>query len=204
MQGFSGGCNEGVFFLTVPSPGQATVYALKLVVATRKFPTLPTEAENLTRLVRAFPHIRDDPYVAFPVKIFDCVAPSGKKAYNLLVMKKAEGTRMSEWIAFKLANQRGNEIFAGCETLGRELRIFMNKYNQSQHTDFQPSNIFVHENNGRGGRMFSFIDIGGMGSPVLESDKEHFLKSLEILGKSYGAQFVAGASAAFQKGYAAA
>ena len=38
------------------------------------------QAENLTRLVRAFPHIRDDPYVAFPVKIFDCVAPSGKKA----------------------------------------------------------------------------------------------------------------------------
>ena len=29
-----------------------------------------------------------------------------------------------------------------------------------------------------------------MGSPVLEDDKQHFLKSLEILGKSYGQQFV--------------
>ena len=36
---------------------------------------------------------------------------------------------------FKLANQRGNEIFAGCETLGRELRIFMNKSTEDRATE---------------------------------------------------------------------
>lgn len=203
MQGFTGGLNDGVWFLTV----QTRVYALKLVTSSRKFPTLPTEAENLTRLSRAFPHIRDDDAVAFPLKIFDCITAAGKKVKNLIVMRKADGQRFAEWIGSKVNSQRSAEVFVACESLGKALKMFHQKYPGSQHTDFQPSNIYYVEP-GAGGaaqknaRLFTFIDIGGMGAPVMESDKDHFIKSLEILGKAYGQPFVRGATQAFQKGLA--
>jgi hypothetical protein len=202
MQGFTGGLNEGVWFLTVARE----VYALKLVTSSRKFPTLPTEAENLIRLSRTFPHIRDDEAVAFPLKIFDCITNAGKKVKNLIVMRKADGERFAEYIGTKIAAQRSAEIFAACEQLGKALKLFHQKYAGNQHTDFQPSNIYYHPGSAgsasKNGRLFTFIDIGGMGAPVLESDSDHFIKSLQILGKSYGQPFVRGATQAFQKGFA--
>jgi hypothetical protein len=204
MQGFTGGLNDGVWFLTV----QSRVYAMKLVTSSRKFPTLPTEAENLIRMARQYPHIRDDDAVSFPLKIFDCLTSAGKKVKNLIVMRKADGQRFAEYIGSKIAMQRSAEVFAACESLGKALKMFHQKYSGNQHTDFQPSNIFYHEPGTgapqKNGRLFTFIDIGGMGAPVLESDSDHFIKSLQILGKAYGQPFVRGATQAFQKGFASA
>jgi hypothetical protein len=141
------------------------------------------------------------------LKIFDCITSAGKKVKNLIVMRKADGQRFAEYIGSKIATQRSAEVFAACESLGKALKWFHQKYVGNQHTDFQPSNIFYHEPSAAGAasknaQLFTFIDIGGMGAPVLESDSDHFIKSLQILGKSYGQPFVRGATQAFQKGFA--
>ena len=79
--------------------------------------------------------------------------------------------------------------------------ISITRYPGSQHTDFQPSNIYYVEP-GSGGaaqknaRLFTFIDIGGMGAPVMESDKDHFIKSAaltdSVMIQSFYSQRMAG------------
>ena len=47
--------------------------------------------------------------------------------------------------------------------------------------DVQPSNIFYDE----GTECFTLVDVGGMGLNAADTDLEHFVKSLQILAKSY-------------------
>ena len=77
---------------------------------------------------------------------------------------------------------RYNRVYTHVSRFISSRFISITRYPGSQHTDFQPSNIYYVEP-GSGGaaqknaRLFTFIDIGGMGAPVMESDKDHFIKS---------------------------
>merc|ERR1719487_70156 len=206
MTGFTGGLNEGVWFLTVEAPGLngMTHFAMKLVSSRRKYPTMPTEVENFHHMCMRWPAMRRDPTLAFPVKLLDCLPPSAKPTQNLIIMPRAIGTRLGDWLG--LANARGqmDQIVASMESLGRDLRAFHEKYS-THHADFQPSNVYLGRLSGQQGyegeQQNVLIDIGGVGTAVGETDQVHFTKSLELLGKAYGADFVRSATDAFMDGY---
>jgi hypothetical protein len=204
MTGFTGGLNDGVWFLTVEAPGLngMTHFAMKLVSSRRKYPTMPTEVENFHHMCMRWPAMRRDPTLAFPVKLLDCVPPSKTVTQNLIIMPRAIGTRLGDWLG--LANARGqmDQIVASMERLGRDLRTFHVNYS-THHADFQPSNVYLGRLSGAGAgeQLNVFIDIGGVGTAVGETDQVHFTKSLELLGKAYGADFVRSATDAFMDGY---
>jgi len=146
--------------------------------------------------------MRRDPTLAFPVKLLDCVPLSKTMTQNLIIMPRAIGTRLGDWLG--LANARGqmDQIVASMERLGRDLRTFHVNYS-THHADFQPSNVYLGRLSGAGAgeQLNVFIDIGGVGTAVGETDQVHFTKSLELLGKAYGADFVRSATDAFMDGY---
>jgi hypothetical protein len=200
MQGFAGGLNDGVWFVTLQGSvvGGTSELVLKLVSAKRKFPTLPTEVENLSRLSRTCPAMRSDPALSFPVKLLDCVPKNGGKAsQNLIIMPKAPGQRLADWLGLNWARGRVDPIATAMDLLGKELRIFHERYGKQQHADFQPSNIFYDEDT----TTFVFIDIGGIGAMVGETDQVHFVKGLNICAKAYGDDFSTLTSDAFHQGY---
>lgn len=179
---------------------------MKLVPSRRKYLTLPTEVENLKHLASTVPAMRTDPSVAFPVKLLDCVPKFGQQTQNLIIMPRALGVRLGDWVGLAVARGHTEAIARTMETLGRDLRLFHERYGR-QHADFQPSNVFLGWLSGsrepeteHGSNVF--IDIGGVGTPVGETDQVHFLKALELLGKAYGQPFVQLSTEAFEKGYA--
>jgi hypothetical protein len=200
MTGFSGGLNDGVWFLTLQGSanvGGANELVLKLVPSRRKYPTLPTEVENSVRLSRSYPNIRTDPGVAFPVKMLDCMPKKGQQMQNLIIMPKAPGQRLGDWLGLSWARGHHDAIAYAMELLGRDLRAFNARYGGQQHADFQPSNIYYNEADS----AFVYIDIGGIGTAVGEQDNVHFTKALEICGKAYGEQFVSMTKEAFNAGF---
>jgi hypothetical protein len=201
MTGFRGGLNEGVWFLsdTQQNPPVRDL-VLKLVKCTRMSTRVVTEGENLVKLAADHPKIARDPAVAFPVRIFKCHGPGPERPhrYDLVVMWKAQGERMAELIAHKWYSNALEDLWQIFELLGQTLAAFHMRYNDSQHGDFQPSNVFYDEESSH----ISLIDIGGMGVPTSESDTEHFNKSLKLLADAYGSQLLTG-QRYFEQGYAA-
>jgi len=198
MQGFRGGLNEGVWFLTDMKPGGNEVIVLKLVRGHRIATAVLTESENFLKLNRDHPGIANDPSVAFPVKIFNCFGPDRQKRYDLIAMKKVRGERLAELIARLWYGNKVPQLMQVFERLGVVLAEFHQRYGNSQHGDFQPSNIFYDEDRGD----MSLIDIGGMGVPTMETDVEHFERSMKLLAEAYGAQLARDGIRAFQQGYA--
>ncbi|EER12389.1 Paramyosin, putative [Perkinsus marinus ATCC 50983] len=210
MRGFTGGMNGGIWFVKVNG---ANKLCLKLVSAQRKCAQLPTEAGNYIDLARRFPFLLSRStlggLLAFPVKIFD-VATSGTASrvlFNLIAMPVANGVRLAEILGRKVHAREDNSKVL--EEVGRQLRRFHERINgasgplEVQHTDFQPCNIFVDEPNlgvGENGGV-TFVDLGGMGVSVKEGDYEHFVKSLTLLGRTYGQEFVRMSVKAFTEGY---
>lgn len=208
MQGFRGGLNEGVWIINdSQSPSRADAggggalgaldLVLKLVRCFRLAPTVLTEAENFMKICRMFPDIVVDPVVAFPLKIFTCIGPDGNGRYDLIVMQKAPGQRLADLIAHKWYGNQVPDLMIILEKLGAALNDFHSKYNNSQHGDFQPSNIFYDEDSDK----VSFIDCGGMGVPTMENDIEHFSKSLRLLSGAYGPQLLSDGMRHFEGGY---
>ena len=76
-----------------------------------------------------------------------------------------------------------------------------------EHGDCQPSNVMVEVGEGRFGPAgqpeyrFSLIDIGGMGQRTADGDVQHFVKSLKLMGGSYGKGFADAAVSGFLEGY---
>jgi hypothetical protein len=202
MTGFRGGLNEGVWFLSdrEQSP-PARDLVLKLVKCKRISEPILTEAENLVKMYRVNPKIATDPTMAFPVRILKCLGPAPERAhrYDLIVMWKVQGERLSELIAHKWYQKSFDDLWAIFERLGQTLAAFHLRYNESQHGDFQPSNVFFDEETGE---LF-LIDIGGMGVATSESDTEHFCKSLKLLADVYGSQLMLTGQRCFENGYAA-
>lgn len=199
MQGFRGGLNEGVWFLTdTRRNGSREELVLKLVRGHRITPTILTEAENFLRMSQEHPGIIQDPSVAFPCKIFNCVGEGTNKQQDLIVMRKVQGSRLAELIAHKWYGNQAAELMHIFSRVGEVLCDFHCRYNNAQHGDFQPSNIFYDEDRGE----VTMIDVGGMGVPTTDTDVQHFSKSLKMLADAYGNQLATDGLRSFEQGYA--
>lgn len=193
FQGFRGGLNDGVWF--VVQPGLELV--LKLVRCYRVCPTVLTEAENFMKLSREYPSALSDQRLSFPLKMFSCFGPDGAKRHDLIVMRKVRGERLAEMIARKWYGNQVPSLHRCFERVGASLSEFHARYANLQHGDLQPSNIFYDEESDEP----SFIDIGGMGVPTIDSDLEHMATSMRLLGDCYSHQLVADCLAHFERGY---
>jgi hypothetical protein len=213
MQGFKGGLNDGVWYITDPDrapsgpskPGTGNAacgseqLVLKLVRCHRIASNVLTETENFLRLQREYPSIVDDPHLAFPCKIFSCML-NGQKQKDLIVMRKVRGERLAEQIARKWYGNQVPRLFQIFERLGTVLGEFHSRYNSSQHGDLQPSNIFYDE----AIDQIAFVDNGGIGVPTTETDIQHFSKSLKLLSDAYGARLATEGLQHFERGHALA
>eukprot|EP00403_Amphidinium_massartii_P024059 CAMPEP_0178407882 /NCGR_PEP_ID=MMETSP0689_2-20121128/19655_1 /TAXON_ID=160604 /ORGANISM="Amphidinium massartii, Strain CS-259" /LENGTH=832 /DNA_ID=CAMNT_0020028965 /DNA_START=71 /DNA_END=2565 /DNA_ORIENTATION=- len=175
-----GGLNEGVFICK--DPLRRVELVLKLVKAHRRRPQTPTDTESFRWLVEQCPHIVDDALLAFPRKIISMIGSNAERTYDIIVMKRCPGRSLSEIVAGKLAMGKVDVLLELFAKVGSCLAEFHVRYGGWQHGDFTPSNIFHDERLGR----TSFIDVGDVGRPQVETDVEHFLKALEILEKAYG------------------
>lgn len=200
MQGFRGGLNEGVWFMSDSrrATGVREELVLKLVRGHRITATILTEAENFLRMSQDHPGIIKDPSVAFPFMIFSCVTETGGKQHDLIVMRKVAGSRLAELIAHKWYGHQVPQLMHIFERVGEVLGEFHCRYKNSQHGDFQPSNIFYDDDRGE----VTMIDVGGMGVPTTETDTQHFAKSLKMLSDAYGAQLATDGLRFFEQGYA--
>jgi hypothetical protein len=199
-----GGQNLGIWQLNLPPPAQQIlghkVLIVKMVRAQSSHQFLDSEADHLCKLAEACPSIREDPKLTFPIKVLDIVPPSNRVQCNLMVMPIAKGTRLAEYFCMSIAGNKIQELLQVIKELGRELRLFHQRYNNRKHADFTPSNIFFDQQS----RSFTFIDVGGVGTNVVEKDDEHFIKSLQITcgpQSPYGAHFNPVVQA-FRAGYA--
>jgi len=195
MQGFKGGMNEGVWF--VSGAGSSEDLVLKLVRCHRIASNILTEAENFEKLAREHPGLLKDASVAFPCKGFHCLDRAGTRRNDLIVMRKVQGERMAEWIAKKCYSNKQPFALQVFERVGGKLAEFHNRYGNAQHGDMQPSNIFYDEERDH----ICFIDLGGMDVSTMETDVEHFVRSLDLLAEAYGYQFIQECKAKFQQGY---
>jgi tRNA A-37 threonylcarbamoyl transferase component Bud32 len=142
--------------------------------------------------------MREDPKLSFPIKVLDIIPPSGRVQSNLMVMPNAKGTRLAEYMCMSISQGRAQELMQVLQALGKELKLFHQRYNHKKHADFTPSNIFYDQQYG-----FTFIDVGGIGTSVQEHDVDHFIKSLQITcgpQTPYGPHFN-NAVHAFKQGY---
>lgn len=200
MQGFRGGLNEGVWFLSDPKGGSKEEFVLKLVKCHRIDQNILTEAENFLKIARDHPAAVADPVLAFPLRVFSCVGPGGAKRFDLIVMRKVRGERLAEVIARKWYGGQVPQLLRVLEKLGACLAEFHGRYGNNQHGDFQPSNILYDEDRDE----LTFIDVGGMGVPTTETDVEHFSKSIRLLADSYGARLAVDGLRHFEQGFAKA
>jgi len=182
MEGFAGGLNEGIWFLSEPSSAREEL-TLKLVRGTRKYPEFPTEAENLLRLHESYPNIAKDPSLSFPFQIAHIVNASLDE-YDLLIMRKAPGQSLADHVSLKFALKQMGKLQEIMEKIGASLGRFHANYGGQQHGDFQPSNIFYDEQ----ADLVTFIDVGGIGIPTTETDSVHFEKSMLLCYSYIGAE----------------
>jgi hypothetical protein len=198
LPGITGGQNWGVWTLRCP----AGHVVLKLVSAAPSAYGLPSEPENIVRCAQRWPAVRADPALTFPIKLINCATAQGIHS-TILVMKCARGSRLAEWMGVRARSEAGlREISSAMEQFGRFVQLFHHRYQgQIQHTDLQPSNIFIAEESGSA--SFVLVDCGWLGTSAWESDKDHFVQSLRLLGRTYGANFFGQARAAFLRGFGA-
>lgn len=191
MVGFSGGQNEGIWFI---SSGRSKTFCLKVVRSGRKFPSVPSEKENYVEILSRFPAIMHDASLTFPQKVFYV------SSFDVIAMPVAKGDRMAEVISRIVSQGDDERLRSVFRAVGRQLRIFHNTYAGTQHGDLQSSNIFIELGNDVG---VSFIDLGGMGltGSLGKRDFEYFLESISLLAKTYGPDFARTATASFIDGY---
>lgn len=196
MTGFTGGQNEGIWYMTIR--GQKRIVCLKLVMSERKFASVPTERETYQDLLVKFPNIKSDSSLSFPFKVVQLVSPSSKQAvWDIIAMPVASGERLAEVIGRIYTNKRLlNEVFT---CVGRRVREFHSRYN-SQHGDLQSGNIFID----LGSMQVTLIDLGSMGrcqSCAENDDINYFKESIRLLAKTYGSEFESIATRAFSTSY---
>jgi tRNA A-37 threonylcarbamoyl transferase component Bud32 len=157
-----------------------------------------SEAERFAKLSREHPSIANDPAVAFPLKVFRCIGHGGAHSHDLIVMRKVRGQPLGDVIAVKRGTGQLQDVMRILRQLGSFLSRFHRSYNNKQHGDFQPSNVFYDESSG----AFAMIDIADLGSTLhSEGDVSHFCKSLQILSNCYGQQFYIEGKRNFEEGY---
>jgi tRNA A-37 threonylcarbamoyl transferase component Bud32 len=193
MTGFSGGQNDGVWFITEPST-QARAYCLKVVKSGRIFDGVTSERENYIALLSRFPGLLYDAHLTFPQKIL--VLPQN----DVFVMPVARGDRMAEVVSRIVSSGSPSTLRDVFRAVGRRLKLFHADYGGINHGDLQTSNIFIDMCQ-TSAIYVTFIDLGGMGANLGKSDVTYFLESIGLLGKTYGTEFERAATSAFVDGY---
>jgi hypothetical protein len=184
--------------MTVFNGQPAKEYILKMVAGQAIHRSLDAEPDNLVKLAAAYPGIREDKKLAFPVKIID-VQGGNMMKQTLLIMPKAAGERFGDWMTMSCFQGKQAEVIAAVRELGRELKGFHARYNNKKHADFSPSNIHYDPAT----RSFTFIDLGGVGTRVMNDDVSHFIQAITIMGQAGGplAQIIQPATQALRAGY---
>jgi hypothetical protein len=181
----AGGQNVGVWLLEN--------FVLKLVRNTTH-PGIPTETQRFQKLAAEHPTILSDPALTFPRRIF-----SFGKNFDLMVMPKASGERVSDIISLMWARGQKQQVMTLMQRAGAFLKDFHLRYGNKQHCDFQASNLFYDEPSGK----FTMVDLADIGqqNQISERDLDRFIGGLRILGKSFGPQFFQESQRSFQAGY---
>jgi len=182
LKGFSGGRNEGIWFLTDKRGARTEQYVMKLVLCHRCHQSVPTEVEQFVKLSKDHPGLRTDKEVAFPLKLFAC-QNAGQRRYDLIIMRPAAGTRLAEVLSHKWYSQQIQDLLKILRCFGACLKQYHLRYDRTQHSDLQPSNVFWDEAT----QTVTFIDLGGMGLPTVETDNEHFKKAFRMMTEKWGA-----------------
>eukprot|EP00427_Karlodinium_veneficum_P020832 CAMPEP_0169114796 /NCGR_PEP_ID=MMETSP1015-20121227/28968_1 /TAXON_ID=342587 /ORGANISM="Karlodinium micrum, Strain CCMP2283" /LENGTH=353 /DNA_ID=CAMNT_0009177141 /DNA_START=213 /DNA_END=1278 /DNA_ORIENTATION=- len=169
LKGNCGGLNQGVWVVK----DNSQKFMLKLVKGVNSF-GMPTEGEKFFRILNEHPGISTDQTLSFPVKIIRLVSLGQGKLYELIVMRKAPGALLSEHIATMRSENRVQQLLQIFEQCGQFLAEFHACYDNKQHNDFQPSNIFYDPVTSR----FTLIDLADMGPKIHEADVERFANAL--------------------------
>jgi len=196
MTGFQGGLNEGVW--------QLGGFILKLTTAERRHPAVPTEAEMLMKLHKVWPGIASDTDLAFPVAIFHLVGPHGQRRHDLIVMNQAPGCSLTDYLACQLSCNKVHEALQVIDRLGAFLGEFHKRYDNHQHSDFTPSNVFYDESQSK----FTLIDVSGI-APIQPGSSEdtdiyRFCISISLCAGAYGQVFSKEAPHRLEKSHNAA
>eukprot|EP00403_Amphidinium_massartii_P002682 CAMPEP_0178379138 /NCGR_PEP_ID=MMETSP0689_2-20121128/4785_1 /TAXON_ID=160604 /ORGANISM="Amphidinium massartii, Strain CS-259" /LENGTH=562 /DNA_ID=CAMNT_0019999225 /DNA_START=14 /DNA_END=1698 /DNA_ORIENTATION=- len=192
-----GGMNLGVWELRHKSSELDLI--MKSVKSERTHANLPTETEVLVQTCQRFPCMVTDASLCFPTKIFMCYGPDGRPQADLMVMRRAKGEQLSTVISQKIFEGRVEDLMDIVEKVGTCLGRFHSNYDGLQHGDLQPSNIYYDEESGE----VNLIDLGRIGVSTNEQhDLVHFIKSLDMLSKSYGHDLTTSGMVRLKAGYA--
>lgn len=190
-----GGLNLGVWALHDASKDPAKSWVVKLVHSER------VEGEKFIRLSHEVPAVMEDATLAFPVKIVHCIGDCGSKQYDLIVMPKLSGSSLGDVMGTLWWSGQAAELMRILGKVGTRLAKFHKKYENYQHCDFQPSNIYYDQNEDTV-TLIDLADIGPEGT-VADNDVGHFLEALKLVSKAYGPKFLQDAKKHFLAGYAA-
>jgi tRNA A-37 threonylcarbamoyl transferase component Bud32 len=195
LTGTNSGRNEGLWTMTCPGLNQATKYILKLISCHRIERSHPTETETFLKLSQEHPGLLDDREVSFPLKLFSCQNP-GPRRFDLIVMKSAPGTRLTEVLHTKWHMRQVQDIMKILRCVGACLKRFHMRYRNTRHGDFNTSNIFWDD----ASSTVTIIDLGGMGCPTVHSDNEYFKQVFRMMTSQWGTSTEEGCRA-FDAGY---
>merc|ERR1719221_1516901 len=118
-------------------------------------------------------------------------------------MSRAPGCAFTEYLAVQLSSDNVAETLQVIDRLGGFLGEFHNRYDNHQHGDFTPSNVFYDQPQGK----FTLIDVSGI-APVqhgyeAETDSFRFNISMNLCYSKYGPLFAEAAPGRFTKSYKA-
>eukprot|EP00931_Biecheleriopsis_adriatica_P024297 TRINITY_DN1517_c0_g1_i1.p1 TRINITY_DN1517_c0_g1~~TRINITY_DN1517_c0_g1_i1.p1 ORF type:complete len:367 (+),score=90.29 TRINITY_DN1517_c0_g1_i1:58-1158(+) len=193
-QGFSGGLNQGVWFLK----GGGEELVLKLVKFDPLTPAQLVEEKQFTKLYKEFPDIVEDKTLAFPFKVLRIMGPGNVRRFDLIAMKRAAGKSLDEVIHQKFRRGLQAEMMTIFDKVGEELAAFHQRYNGWQHCDAGTQNILYDEETDK----VTLIDLGGMGNKTKRNDIEHLCHVIQRLSQcpAYGPELEGGVQH-FKAGY---
>jgi hypothetical protein len=161
------------------------------------------ESTKFQKLAAEFPEIGSDQLLAFPLHIVRCITGMNIQSHELIVMQRAAGVCLHEFVQKKLREDPGGMFFFLMplfEQVGVALAEFHSRYGNKQHSDFQPANIIYNETT----QKMTFVDMANMGSPLNPpgSDVTQFRAAIRALyghlscplSATFEQQFVSGYS----------
>lgn len=196
LGGSRGGQNAGLWSIRDSAPRTPT-HMKDLVIKLVKLGS--QESEKFRALALRHPHIVKDPDLAFPIQIVRLLGMQGQKMHELIVMPKAPGVPLQDFIGEKwwsTSRSSHTQLMQVIEKVGGSVAEFHARYGNSQHCDLQVSNIFYDAETSQ----VTIIDLAHVGRKAKDNDVEHFCECLQLFSGAYGSAFVQTVKH-FRKGY---
>jgi hypothetical protein len=174
-------------------------FILKLLVAKRRFPSIPTITEKCITLASKCPTIKADLSLSFPLIMFKCCEPDGHEAYDLLAMREPSGYKLADIIAYRNSSGRLDDLVNIFRKFGTFLANFHADY-QMQHGHCHPSNVFYDDST----KKFTLTDVANMeANPYASNDDDisYFNRALMTLKEYYGTDLISRCSFSVVEGY---